>query len=450
MLKYAQIAINIKDDYPQAYNNLGYAFQKLKKHKFAIAAYQKALAIKPDFVDAYINLGIAMRETADYLNAIFYLNKAINLSPNVAEAHNSLGSAQLEAGNVKASIESFENAIAIYNNPDYHINLAMAYFLLGRHQDGWSHYEHRKRLNRTNLCLNDPPKHRESDLDKVSANRKVIFISEQGLGDTLQFMRFLRDIKKRGINCKLCAPKKLHPLIKASDIDSSPLTPEEVSLLAPEDWFSLMSLAGYLSISEESPGDNSPYIKSEEELTSRWIKSLRKKQRLIVGLNWRGNREDIEKLKRDIPPQLLRPILKNKDATFISIQRGKSQSEDAKELFGNQNFHDAQAMIHELANSNDPQKFLEYAAVIQSCDLIITSATTTAHLAAAMGKPTWILLNKVPDWRWGLRGDTTFWYPTARLFRQQEHGNWNDVVKTVASELSNLTKDHSWIKKSDI
>lgn len=450
MLEYSQMSIDLNFSNPSAHNNLGYALKKKQKLSEAISSFRTAIDLNPNFIDAYINLGISLREIGSYTEAIATCKKAINLSPDRAEAYNCLGAAQLSAGHIDQSINSYKTAIALKNSAKYHVNLAMAYFLNEDYRKGWTHYAKRKGLKNRYLCLKKTPDHEECELKKLPKHGTILVVLEQGLGDTLQFIRFYLYLKKIETHCKLCAPKRLHQLIIESGIDNSPITPIDANTLTSENWISLLSLPEYFGVNQDSPRQIEPYITSPKELRSKWQKKLTSNKKIIVGLNWEGNRKDIEKSKRNIPLTSLAPILENTKAAFVSIQRGAGQKEFSDVYHINEFMQENQEIIHHLANSNGPQKFLEYAAVIQSCDLIITSATTTAHLAAAMGKPTWILLNKVPDWRWGLRGDTTFWYPTARLFRQQEHGNWNDVVKTVASELSNLTKDHSWIKKSDI
>ena len=158
-------------------------------------------------------------------------------------------------------------------------------------------------------------------------------------------------------------------------------------------------------------------------------------KRPVIGINWQGNRKDGRKTARNFP---LKPILKaaeNINGTIISLQR-KSKHSENRSPWQSKNLTEIQEQIHRLADSNSDSAFIEYAAVIANCDLVITTATTTCHLAAAMGITTWVLLHKVPDWRWGLEGETSFWYPSMRLFRQKDFGIWDDVFIHVASELN--------------
>ena len=168
-------------------------------------------------------------------------------------------------------------------------------------------------------------------------------------------------------------------------------------------------------------------------LENKWSKKLRRKKNPIIGLNWKGNRKDSEKIDRNIPPKLFERVTSSIDADFISLQRG-AEPETTSGWIRNDHGQ-LQAEIHRIADSNSSDQFLEYAAIIANCDLIITPGTTVAHLAAAMGKPTWILLQKNPEWRWGLDGSTTFWYPSARLFRQQKQGDWEEVLEQVKQSL---------------
>ena len=127
---------------------------------------------------------------------------------------------------------------------------------------------------------------------------------------------------------------------------------------------------------------------------------------------------------------------------MISLQRDTHPSE-IEEMFFNCKMTPHQLEVSQITDSENPEDFLEYAAIISNCDLVITTGSTVAHMAAGLGIPTWVLLPKVPDWRWGLKGDTTFWYPTMRLFRQRETGNWDEVVERVTKALKEHFRDSS-------
>ena len=185
-----------------------------------------------------------------------------------------------------------------------------------------------------------------------------------------------------------------------------------------------------LDVSPENPIITEPYIKTTEELTEKWANILDAKVNPIVGINWQGNPKTEERrlLGRSLALEAFAPITSSRQISLVSLQKGFG-SEQLETCSFKDRFVSCQYQI------NETWDFLETAAIIANCDLIITSDTSVAHLAGGMGKTTWLLLKKVPEWRWGLDGDTTFWYPSMRLFRQKERGNWDEVMQQVAEAL---------------
>ena len=445
MLKYCQHALKIKYDNPKVHNNIGYALQKVDKVDYAIVAYKKALLLQPDYVNAYINISIALLEKNSFLEAINYCQKAIKIDPRQAKIHNNLGTAQLALGDTEAAISSYTKALEIEDSREFFVNLAMAQLISKDYVNGWKNYEKRIDSNGEILCTGKIPNCTPFNMQTNSDVGTLLIVSEQGLGDTLQFMRFLYNIKDKGLRFHFCAPTKLHHLIKESGIDPLPLPPEEGARVSSGQWISLMSIPQYLEADPSSNPTKSPYLKVPEKLVEKWKSKILSKNpdsKLLIGVNWAGNRVDNKKAGRNIPIELIMPIFNTCNAKFISIQRGVSGQRSQISWPDHQNLLKEQYSIHRLADSDESDDFLEYAAVICCCDLIITTATTTAHLAAGLGRPTWVMLEKVPDWRWGLQGASTFWYPSAKLFRQQEQGNWAHVTKSVRKELIEFINNH--------
>ena len=172
------------------------------------------------------------------------------------------------------------------------------------------------------------------------------------------------------------------------------------------------------------------YIHTSKEPTVKWKKILADEQRPIIGINWQGNpsQERTNSAGRSLSLKTFAPLANKSKTTLLSLQKGFG-SEQLETCSFKDRFVSCQDQI------NETWDFLETAAIIANCDLIITSDTSVAHLAGGMGKTTWLLLKKVPDWRWGLDGETTFWYPSMRLFRQKERGNWDEVMQRVAEAL---------------
>ena len=233
-----------------------------------------------------------------------------------------------------------------------------------------------------------------------------------------------------------------HTLIQASDIDSSPLTPEQADQVSEGQWLPLLSVPRLLEVSPSNPIVTEPYIKTTEEFNTKWAEILGGEERPVVGINWQGN-PNVEKAElrgRSLALETFAPIASKIKTSFVSLQKGFGSEQLATCSFKHR-FVNCQEQI------NQTWDFLETAAIIANCDLIITSDTSVAHLAGGMGKNTWLLLTKNPEWRWGIEGDKTFWYPSMRLFRQKERGNWNEVIEQVAEALETHFRNSSKLSK---
>ena len=224
-------------------------------------------------------------------------------------------------------------------------------------------------------------------------------------------------------------------LIKASGIKATLLTPQESSKITTGYWAPLLSIPRHLNVTPNTPIITEPYLRSTEKFQKAWKNKLIKYRRPIIGINWEGNRRDGQKVDRNFPIKPLLQAAERANATIISLQR-KTKNNENRSSWQSKNLIEIQTRIHFLADSNNKSDFAEYAAVISNCDLVITTATTTCHLAAAMGITTWVLLQKVPDWRWGIEGEASFWYPSMRLFRQKDFGVWDDVFQDISNALA--------------
>ena len=308
----------------------------------------------------------------------------------------------------------------------------MAELLTGDYNNGWKRYEYRLQSQKSERILNANSPCKQWNGEALTQGTKLLLVTEQGLGDTLQFMRYATALRNEGISVSFCAQPKLHALIQASGIDPSPLTPKQANQVTEGKWIPLLSVPRHLKVSPQNPIITDPYIKTTEELHTKWSEILSAEQQPIIGINWQGNPK-IEKTGtgfwgRSLALEAFAPIADFSHISLLSLQKGFG-SEQLDTCSFKDRFVSCQNQI------NDTWDFLETAAIIANCDLIITSDTSVAHLAGGMGRTTWLLLHKVPDWRWGLEGETTFWYPSMRLFRQTERGNWNEVMERVAEAL---------------
>ena len=408
----------------------GMKFIQKKEYEKAEEIFRGIVRNEPSSPTAYGLLGAAcgMQGKLDLMKK--YSQMAIDLNDQYPMAHNNLGYALEREGLSNEAIVHFKLALKL--KPKYvdcHVNLGLALLKSGDYINGWSHYEWRLLSNKYNRLKAIPPCPQFSG--GSLKGKQLLIVYEQGLGDVIQCMRFVNFLKSHGVTCSFCAPKKLHRLIQTSDIVPSPLTWEEANTITDGQWMPLFSIPRYLCFGPDNPANNQPYIRSSIALTSKWERILNKENKFTVGINWSGNRKDKDKLGRNIPVDQFNALADIDQIQLLSLQRRPA----ATPTWVSDQLINIQNQIDQIINSDDADDFLEYAAIIENCDLIITCATTTAHLAAGMGKPTWVMLEKVPDWRWGLEGNSTFWYPTMRLFRQTNQGEWHHVIKKIKESL---------------
>ena len=219
-------------------------------------------------------------------------------------------------------------------------------------------------------------------------------------------------------------------MIKESNIHPNPLTPEQAITISEGQWIPLLSILQYLKVSPVNPISNQPYIFTKDEYIEKWKNSLSKEKKIIIGINWQGNpnSEKNSQKGRSLPLETFSILSENKNIKFVSLQKGFGAEQLVQCSFKNR-FVECQEEV------NETWDFIENAAIIRNCDLIITSDTSIAHLAGGLGNLTWLLLKDGSEWRWGMHSHTTFWYPSMRLFRQKERGNWKEVMRRVSNEI---------------
>ncbi|WP_269606359.1 tetratricopeptide repeat protein [Prochlorococcus marinus] len=422
-------AIKLKSDYAEAYSNLGNILKNLDKFNEAERYFRKAIKLKPDFAEAYNNLGSLFRTLGELEKAEEVTRKAVDIKPDFSMALSNLGNTLQALGKLNEA-EIFTRE-AIKFDPNYalaHINLASIQLLTGNYESGLKHYEFRDKLNNS-LLLYAIPKVKKVDNENLQKGSKILVISEQGLGDTIQYMRYIPYLRNKGIDISFCAQEKLHRLIKSSGIDPNPLTAKQATKVSEGKWISLLSLPRHLNVNPKNPIISEPYIFSKDELNLKWKNILSQEKRPIVGINWQGNPE-MEKTYqgRSFPLENFSGILDQNKITLLSLQKGFGTEQLDNCSFKNK-FVECQPQI------DSTWDFLDNAAIIHNCDLIITCDTSIAHLAGGMGKKVWLLLKDIPFWTWGLDGDSTFWYPSMRLFRQKERNNWSEVMVRVSKQL---------------
>ncbi|MEB3165182.1 MAG: tetratricopeptide repeat protein [Cyanobacteriota bacterium] len=424
-----------------AYVNLAAICGMQGRFDEVIGLLSHALQLRPDCPETHGNLGIALKNEGNLEAAISTYRTALRLRPDYPETHYNLGIALKDTGDIKAALASYRKALQL--QPDYaeaHFNLAQTLFLSGDYKAGWQEYEWRHKKPRQRSQLHARPSRPLWQGGQLEPHSSLLLVSEIGLGDTLLFMRYIPWLRDQGVDVQLCAQPKLHDLIRTSGIHPAPLTPAEADAISQGQWLPLLSLPGHLGVSPDNPIVRPPYIRPSDALVSAWRDRLASETRPIIGLCWQGNPDhETGSMKgRSLPLETFATIAEATDASLLSLQTGFGSEQLAACSFRDR-FVSCQQTI------SDSWGFLDTAAIIANCDLVISSDTAIAHLAGGMGRPTWLLLKQVPEWRWGLQGEDSFWYPSMRLFRQRERGNWEEVLQRVAEAL----QDHVTVTAAD-
>tara|TARA_Y100001968_G_scaffold314462_1_gene339850 strand:+ start:7001 stop:8812 length:1812 start_codon:yes stop_codon:yes gene_type:complete len=428
-------SIELNSENSIAYFYLGNILRDVDKLKEAKLSLLKAIQLKPDYAKAYCHLGGVFKLLGELEQSETFNRRAIQLKPDYAEAHLNLGNSLRELGNLTQAEIFTRKAIDLKPNfADAFFNLALILLLNENYIVGFDYYEYRFKKEKPVIPHGNANIKIVND-EKLDKREKLLVITEQGLGDTLQYMRYVPYLRNQGFDISFCAQTKLHSLIKASGIDPNPLNPEQTNTILDGKWIPLLSLPKYLKITPQNPLVTDPYIFTSNELAVKWKNIFSKHKRPIIGINWQGNLNMEQNYQgRSIPLEIFAIILEQNDITMVSLQKGYG-SEQLEYCSFKKKFIECQSQIDLTWD------FLENAAIIKNCDLIITCDTSIAHLAGGMGKKVWLLLKSVPFWTWGKKGESTFWYKSMRLFRQKERNNWKETIVRVSNELKKELRD---------
>ena len=415
-------SLAIDPGFADAHHHLGLALQEQGLMDQAAASYRRAVELASDLVEAHCNLGNVLRDQGALEDAVAAYRRALRIAPETPEVHSNLGVALQELGELDAALASYDRAMALRpDDAEARRNRAMALLLTGRFAEGWEDYEWRWQTRSFEGLRRDFPQPRwdGSDLD----GRSILLHAEQGLGDTVQFVRYAPLVHARGGRVILeCDPLLTALMGTAKGIDrvvARRETPTGFDTHAP-----LLSLPRLFGTTLETIPAGTPYLAADPRAVAAWRARIRDDGRLKVGLVWAGSPAHRNDRNRSVPVRLLAPLTETDNARFFGLQVG----ERAADLRGL-----AAGAVKDL--SPLMSDFSESAAAISHLDLVVTVDTGTAHLAGALGKPVWVLLPFVPDWRWLLDRDDSPWYPTMRLFRQRRAGDWKEVIARVRDAL---------------
>jgi len=403
--------------------NRGAARAALRHFEQAVADFDAVLARTPRDVEALYNRGTALTELGRHADALLALDHALASSPQHLAAWNNRGRALQALNRHEEAVGSFDKAIAVDRGyGDAHFNAAMSLLTCGNLQRGFAEYEWRwkrtgmidaRRGYRGRLWLGEFPIER----------RTILLSAEQGLGDTIQFVRYAPALARMGAHVILEVQPELKDLLSAVDGVSSCHARGE-TLPAYDFYCPLGSLPLALKTELSTIPADIPYLHAGEPPLAKWLSTIEALPGKRVALAWAGHARHVNDRNRSIDLQLLEPLIACEGVSFFSIQR---------ELRGD----DASTLTRLGVRDFGPQltDMTDTAAILALADLSISVDTSVVHLAGAMGREAWVMLPFTPDWRWTLTNERSPWYPTARLFRQSEPGNWPRVIASVRDAL---------------
>ncbi len=413
-------ALALKPDYPEAHNNLGVALKNQGQFEEAVACYGRALALKPDYPEAHNNLGVALKNQGQFEEAVACWSQALALRSDYPEAHNNLGNALAGQRRLSEAVARYNRALAM--KPDYpeaHQNLAMALLALGDMEAGWEEYEWRwsaPHMLKVRREFAQPQWRGEA-----AQGRTLLIHAEQGYGDTLQFCRYAPLAAAHGLRVIMEVQTPLVRLLRClPGVDRVVGRGEELpsfDLHCP-----MLSMPRALATTITTVPSAAPYLYADEAQVAAWRSRLgrRNNQGLRIGLSWAGNPALPADRRRSLDPDRLAPLFDVSGVHFVSLQKGGPAAPKDVPLT------DLMGEVRDFADT---------AALIASLDLVISVDTAVAHLAAALGKPVWLLNRFDSCWRWQAGRRDSPWYPTLQLYHQSRPGDWGPVLAEVARDL---------------
>ena len=345
--------------------------------------------------------------------------------PNSAAAFNNYGNVMREMGFPQRAIPFLQHATVLDpQNVTAHFNLAVTYLLMGDYQRGWPQYEHRWNYEHLagTLPQHSQPRWRGEDIK----GRTILIVGEQGHGDNIQFVRFVYNLHMRGARVKLQVTDGLIPLLSNRSImewvGGYNDDPGDFDV-----WCPVMSLPGILGITLENIPQVQSYLNADPVRQQQWQDRLGPKTRMRVGIGWSGRSDSWINQHKSVPFETVCDMIKNNPQyEWINLQvDATAQAEETLAQLGVTRYP---GMISNFADT---------AALMQHLDVVVGVDTAVSHLAGSLGRPTWIMLNDyAADWRWLRDRDSSPWYPSVRLFRQPQRGDWSSVTKKISQYLS--------------
>jgi Flp pilus assembly protein TadD len=410
----------LEPEFPAAHNNAGLLLRKMGRHQEAEAAFARAVALKPFDPRVRFNYLLGRRDKDTMPEAIACCRRSLEQYPDSADVMTNLAVCLHLSGQYEEALPWFERAIAL--KPDLHearFNLSLLALVCGDYARGFEDYEKRWQLLEV-----QKPRFTQREWQGEPLDGKTILLhAEQGLGDTIQCLRYVPLVAARGGRVIVRLERTLVRLA-ASLSDKIVITPTSAPLPAFDVWCPMFGLPRIFGTRLDSIPSTTPYLGVRPVIAERWRQRLQNLSGLKVGLVWAGSPRHVNDFHRSIDFARLKPILDVAGVSFVSLQLGPRGADLAALPPG--------TITAPAAEFKD---FAETAGAILNLDLVIAVDTSVVHLTGALGKPAWVMLPFSPDWRWLRDRADSPWYPTLRLYRQRQRGDWDEVIARVAADL---------------
>lgn len=415
-------ALSIRPDFVEALSNLGVVLAEDGRTVEALASYEKALALDQNNADLHVNYGNALRDAGREEDAsAAFVRAAVHLDPNSGGAWSSLGNSALALGDIDYAGECYRRAVELApDDAAIHFNLSLYLLLTGDLKSGFAEYEWGLRgdMRQPRRPFRQPRWRGER-----FENETLLVYAEQGIGDMLQFVRFLPEVKARGGRVLLEVQQGLAPLLEDLDGVDEIFERRDSGEIpyAFDQYVALLSLPTLLDVTLETCTPAMPYLSVPERFVAAARARLAGDDHFKIALSWYGNPAHKNDRNRSCPLSELAPLFDVPGIGWYALSPGERTQKDIDA---------AGVPVNALS-----LPFAEAAAVLNEMDLTITVDSAHAHLAGALGRPVWTLLPFAPDWRWLLERRDTPWYPTMRLFRQPRRGDWSAAVDKLKAAL---------------
>lgn len=428
-----ETALRLRASDGSLHYNRGVVLLGLQRFEEAAAAFAKAISLGRETASTHNNMGLTFQRRGRLPEAAAHFRRALQLDSRFASAWLNLGNALLQdPGDVQEAMRHFARAIeSDPSDATAQLNQALCCLLCGDFARGWRLFGSRLLLGAQRLGMQVPENVPLWDgRSRSPATADIILVAEQGFGDVIQFARFGEVLASQGFRPILQCHRRLRRLL-ANVKGFVDIVPDGTRYTPGRHvWFPMMSIPAALGTDLHSIPANAAYLPAEADLVAEWRTRLGG-GRYRVGIAWQGNLEhEQESLRgRSIPLEAFGPLLEVPDITWISLQKGPGSEQLAEMPWRDR------VLSYEEQLDSGPDAFVDTAAIMANLDLVITCDTSVAHVAGALGCPTWVALTRTPDWRWLLDRADSPWYPSMRLFRQRQPRDWLPVFQEMRASL---------------